>query len=62
MRRLIPAKLRHFLCDEDGATSIEYALLASGVAGVIVAMVTAMRSRKSPSKSRSASARAATGC
>jgi pilus assembly protein Flp/PilA len=42
MRRLIPAKLRHFLCDEDGATSIEYALLASGVAGVIVAMVTAM--------------------
>ena len=42
MRRLIPAKLRHFLGDEDGATSIEYALLASGIAGVIVAMVTAM--------------------
>jgi pilus assembly protein Flp/PilA len=42
MCRLIPTKLRHFLGDEDGATSIEYALLASGVAGVIVAMVTAM--------------------
>lgn len=42
MRRLIPAKLRHFLGDEDAATSIEYAILASGVAGVIVAMVTAM--------------------
>ncbi|HVV79033.1 MAG TPA: Flp family type IVb pilin [Pseudolabrys sp.] len=42
MRRPIPAKLRHFLGDEDGATSIEYALLASGIAGVIVAMVTAM--------------------
>jgi pilus assembly protein Flp/PilA len=42
MRRLIPTKLHQFLGDEDGATSIEYALLASGVAGVIVAMVTAM--------------------
>jgi pilus assembly protein Flp/PilA len=35
-------KLRRFLRNEDGATAIEYALLASGVAGVIVAVVTAM--------------------
>jgi pilus assembly protein Flp/PilA len=38
----IIAKLRRFLRNEDGATAIEYALLASGVAGVIVAVVTAM--------------------
>jgi pilus assembly protein Flp/PilA len=38
----ITVKLRRFLRNEDGATSIEYALLASGVAGVIVAVVTAM--------------------
>jgi pilus assembly protein Flp/PilA len=42
MQRPIIAKLRRFLRNEDGATAIEYALLASGVAGVIVAVVTAM--------------------
>jgi pilus assembly protein Flp/PilA len=41
MRRF-NAKLRRFLRNEDGTTAIEYALLASGVAGVIIAMVTAM--------------------
>jgi pilus assembly protein Flp/PilA len=42
MRRLTPARLRRFLDNEDGATAIEYALLASGIAGVIIATVTAM--------------------
>jgi pilus assembly protein Flp/PilA len=42
MQRPVAAMLRRFLRNEDGATAIEYALLASGVAGVIVAVVTAM--------------------
>jgi pilus assembly protein Flp/PilA len=40
--RLFTAKLRRFLRDEDGTTAIEYALLASGIAGVIVALVMAL--------------------
>ena len=31
--------VRRFLADESGATAIEYALIASGVAGAIVAIV-----------------------
>jgi pilus assembly protein Flp/PilA len=42
MLGLIRSKLRHFLGNESGATAIEYALLASGVAGVIIAAVSAM--------------------
>lgn len=42
MPRPIAAKLYRFLRNEEGATAIEYALLASGVAGAIVAVVTAM--------------------
>jgi pilus assembly protein Flp/PilA len=42
MRRPIIAKLRRFFDNEAGTTAIEYALLASGVAGVIVAVVTAL--------------------
>jgi pilus assembly protein Flp/PilA len=42
MRRHILAKLRHFLGNENGATSIEYALIASGVAAAIIATVSAM--------------------
>jgi pilus assembly protein Flp/PilA len=42
MLGLIRSKLRHFLGKESGATAIEYALLASGVAGVIIAAVSAM--------------------
>lgn len=30
---------RRFLADESGATAIEYALIASGIAGAIVAVV-----------------------
>jgi pilus assembly protein Flp/PilA len=42
MLGLIRSKLRHFLGNESGTTAIEYALLASGVAGVIIAAVSAM--------------------
>ena len=31
--------LRRFLADTDGATAIEYALIASGIAGAIAAIV-----------------------
>jgi pilus assembly protein Flp/PilA len=40
MRRLTISKLRRFLADDKGATAIEYALIASGVAGAIIAVVT----------------------
>lgn len=35
-------ELRRFLVDEGGATAIEYALIASGVAGAVIAVVMAM--------------------
>jgi pilus assembly protein Flp/PilA len=31
--------LREFLSDDRGATAIEYALIASGIAGAIIAVV-----------------------
>jgi len=34
--------LRGFLRDECGATAIEYALIASGIAGAIIAVVMAL--------------------
>jgi Flp pilus assembly pilin Flp len=34
--------LRGFLCDEAGATAIGYSLIASGIVGAIIAVVTAM--------------------
>ena len=36
---LTPATLRRFMLDESGATSIEYAMIAAGIAGVIIAVV-----------------------
>ena len=36
---LTPATLRRFLRDESGATAIEYAMIAAGIAGVIIAVV-----------------------
>ena len=41
MRRLTISKLSRFLADEGGATAIEYALIASGVAGAIIVVVMA---------------------
>ncbi|HZP76735.1 MAG TPA: Flp family type IVb pilin [Pseudolabrys sp.] len=35
-------KLRAFLADQTAATSIEYAIIASGVAGVLIAVVYGM--------------------
>ena len=35
-------RLRDFLRDDSGATAIEYALIASGIAGAIVAVVTSL--------------------
>jgi pilus assembly protein Flp/PilA len=40
--RLMETKLRHFLRDQGGATAIEYALIASGVAGAIISIVMSM--------------------
>jgi len=34
--------LRDFLRDDGGATAIEYALIASGIAGAIIAVVMAL--------------------
>ena len=42
MRRLIPTTVRRFLPAQGGATAIEYALIASGIAGAIVAGVTTL--------------------
>jgi pilus assembly protein Flp/PilA len=33
------AKCRQFLVDQSGATAIEYCLIATGIAGVIIATV-----------------------
>jgi pilus assembly protein Flp/PilA len=42
MECMIGSELRRFLHNEDGATAIEYALLASGVAGAIISIVMTM--------------------
>ena len=40
MRRLIPTgEIRRFLRSRDGATAIEYALIASGIAAALVAVI-----------------------
>lgn len=41
MRRLIPI-LNRFRSAQTGATSIEYAIIASGIAGAIIAAVSAL--------------------
>jgi pilus assembly protein Flp/PilA len=41
MRRLVPnCKIRSFLPAQEGTTAIEYALIAAGIAGVLVAVIT----------------------
>jgi len=41
MRRLIPtAQIHRFLPEQAGTTAIEYALIAAGIAGVLVAVIT----------------------
>jgi len=41
-RPLTMRSLRDFVRDDDGATAIEYAMIASGIAAVIVAVVMTM--------------------
>ncbi|MDQ2954448.1 MAG: Flp family type IVb pilin [Pseudomonadota bacterium] len=36
---LKPRAIRRFLLNESGATSIEYAIIAAGVAGVLIVVV-----------------------
>jgi pilus assembly protein Flp/PilA len=38
-KRPMGALLRRFLCDENGATAIEYAMIASGIAVAIAATI-----------------------
>ena len=42
MRRVIANELRRFLRQQDGATAIEYAFIAAGVAAAIVVSVNAL--------------------
>ena len=39
LRVLMPRAVRRFLLNESGATSIEYALIAAGIAGVLIVIV-----------------------
>lgn len=39
MRRFNSARLRGFLDAQDGATAIEYAIIASGIAGVLIGTI-----------------------
>jgi pilus assembly protein Flp/PilA len=40
--RPLNADVRRFLKSQDGATAIEYAIIASGIAAAIIATVTAL--------------------
>lgn len=42
MRRFVPNAIRRFLPAQDGATAIEYAMIASGIAGALVAAITTL--------------------
>jgi pilus assembly protein Flp/PilA len=38
-------KLRNFLCDENGATAIEYGLIAASISIAIIVAITAVGSK-----------------
>jgi pilus assembly protein Flp/PilA len=42
MRSTTISEWQRFLADETGATSIEYAIIASGIAGAIIAVITTL--------------------
>lgn len=42
MRRFVPNAIRRFLPAQEGATAIEYAMIASGIAGALVAAITTL--------------------
>lgn len=37
--RRLPHTIRRFICNEDGATAIEYALIAGGIAVAVAATI-----------------------
>lgn len=42
LRSLVSPMFRRFVRDEKAATAIEYAMIAAGVAGVVIVAVTAL--------------------
>jgi pilus assembly protein Flp/PilA len=42
MRRSMSKAIRRFIPAQEGATAIEYALIASGIAGAIIAVITTL--------------------
>jgi pilus assembly protein Flp/PilA len=42
MRKRLIQTIQQFCRDENGATAIEYALIASGIAGAIIAVITTL--------------------
>jgi pilus assembly protein Flp/PilA len=42
MRRSMSKAVRRFIPAQEGATAIEYALIASGIAGAIIAVITTL--------------------
>jgi pilus assembly protein Flp/PilA len=42
MRRFLPSAIRSFPSAQDGATAIEYAVIAAGVAGALVAVINSL--------------------
>jgi pilus assembly protein Flp/PilA len=42
MRRSMSKIVRRFIPAQEGATAIEYALIASGIAGAIIAVITTL--------------------
>jgi pilus assembly protein Flp/PilA len=42
MRNVVESQLRRFLHQEQGATAIEYALIAAGIAAAIIVTVNAL--------------------
>jgi pilus assembly protein Flp/PilA len=41
-RAMMTRRLRHFLRDRRGATAIEYAIIASGIAAVLVGVISTL--------------------
>ena len=42
MRHFVPSAIRRFRSAQDGATAIEYAIIAAGIGGAIIATVTTL--------------------
>lgn len=42
LRLMISRDVRHFVADEKGATAIEYAIIAAGISGTVIAVIMSM--------------------